>query len=446
MDARHPDQIVVARNGSPVILGIGDKEMFVASDASALVRHTQQAIYLDDGEIAVVEARAYRVTTLDAAPATKQPTTLAIVDDHMSKGSFSHFTMKEIHEQPDSVRGTLRGRLDRRFATARLDGLNLTPRELLRFRRIKILGCGSACISGFLGARMIERLSRIPCDAESAAEFRYRNPVIEDDTLYVAVSQSGETFDTLAAVDEIKRKGGAVVGIINVVGSTIARACGRGVYLHAGPEVAVVSTKTFMSTLVAFVLLALHLGRMKDVSAGAGRRLIEALDQLPARLEALIADQAPLATLAKKYARFSNAYFVGRNEGYALAMEGALKLKEVSYLHAEAYPASELKHGPLALISPETLTVAVIPSDDLFEKNVSTIQEIRARRGPVIALSNVASLPVAVDDVIVVPQLHELLDPLLMLVPLQFFAYLIAMERGCDIDQPRNLAKSVTVE
>ena len=292
MDARHPEQIVVARNGSPVILGIGDKEMFVASDASALVRHTQQAIYLDDGEIAVVEARAYRVTTLDAAPATKQPTTLAIVDDHMSKGAFSHFTMKEIHEQPDSVRGTLRGRLDRRFATARLDGLNLTPRELLRFRRIKILGCGSACISGFLGARMIERLSRIPCDAESAAEFRYRNPVIEDDTLYVAVSQSGETFDTLAAVDEIKRKGGAVVGIINVVGSTIARACGRGVYLHAGPEIAVVSTKTFMSTLVAFVLLALHLGRMKDVSAGAGRRLIDALDQLPARLEALIADQA----------------------------------------------------------------------------------------------------------------------------------------------------------
>ncbi len=446
MDARHPEQIVVARNGSPVILGIGDKEMFVASDASALVRHTQQAIYLDDGEIAVVEARSFRVTTLDAAPSTKQPTTLAVVDDNLSKGAFSHFTMKEIHEQPDSVRGTLRGRLDRRFATARLDGLNLTPRELLRFRRIKILGCGSACISGFLGARMIERLSRIPCDAESAAEFRYRNPVIEDDTLYVAVSQSGETFDTLAAVEEIKRKGGAVVGIINVVGSTIARACGRGVYLHAGPEIAVVSTKTFMSTLVAFVLLALHLGRMKDVSAGAGRRLIDALDQLPARLEALIADQGHLAALAKKYARFSNAYFVGRNEGYALAMEGALKLKEVSYLHAEAYPASELKHGPLALISPETLTVVVIPSDDLFEKNVSTIQEIRARRGPVLAISNTATLPVAVDDVIVVPQLHELLDPLLMLVPLQFFAYLIAMERGCDIDQPRNLAKSVTVE
>jgi glucosamine--fructose-6-phosphate aminotransferase (isomerizing) len=445
LDARHPDQIVVARNGSPVILGIGDKEMFVASDASALVRHTQQAIYLDDGEIAVVDARGYRVTTLEAVPSAKQPTVLDAVADAMSKGEFSHFTVKEIHEQPEAVRGTLRGRLDKRFATARLDGLNLAPRELLKFRRIKILGCGSACISGLLGARMIERLSRIPCDAESAAEFRYRNPVIEDDTLYVAVSQSGETFDTLAAVEEIKRKGGAVVGVINVVGSTIARACGRGVYLHAGPEIAVVSTKTFMSTLVAFVLLALHLGRMKDVSAAAGRRLIEALERLPDQLDAAIANEACVAALAKKYAGFANAYFVGRNEGYALAMEGALKLKEVSYLHAEAYPASELKHGPLALISPETLTVAIVPSDDLLEKNVGTIEEIRARRGPVLALCN-EPLPVTVDDAIVMPRLHELLDPLLMLVPLQQFAYHIALERGCDVDQPRNLAKSVTVE
>jgi len=446
MDSRHPQQIVVARNGSAVILGIGDKEMFIASDASALVRHTQQAIYLDDGEIAVVEARGYRVTTLDALPSTKQPIRLELVDEQLSKGAYSHFMLKEIHEQPEAVRSTLRGRLDRRFATARLDGLNLTARELLRFRRIKILGCGSACIAGLLGARMIERLSRIPCDAESAAEFRYRNPVIEDDTLYVAVSQSGETFDTLAAVDEIKRKGGAIVGIVNVVGSTIARACGRGVYLHAGPEIAVVATKTFVATLVAFVLLALHLGRMKDVSAGGGRRLIEALDRLPELLAALIANQDAVATHAKKFAHFTNAYFVGRNEGYAVAMEGALKLKEVSYLHAEAYPASELKHGPLALVSPETLTVVIIPSDDLFEKNIATIEEIRARRGPVLALSQVSRLPVAVDALIVVPQLHELLDPLLMLIPLQLFAYQIAIERGCDIDQPRNLAKSVTVE
>jgi glucosamine--fructose-6-phosphate aminotransferase (isomerizing) len=446
MDSRHPQQIVAARNGSAVILGIGDKEMFIASDASALVRHTQQAIYLDDGEIAVVEARGYRVTTLDALPSTKQPIRLELVDEQLSKGAYSHFMLKEIHEQPEAVRSTLRGRLDRRFATARLDGLNLTARELLRFRRIKILGCGSACIAGLLGARMIERLSRIPCDAESAAEFRYRNPVIEDDTLYVAVSQSGETFDTLAAVDEIKRKGGAIVGIVNVVGSTIARACGRGVYLHAGPEIAVVATKTFVATLVAFVLLALHLGRMKDVSAGGGRRLIEALDRLPELLAALIANQDAVATLAKKFAHFTNAYFVGRNEGYAVAMEGALKLKEVSYLHAESYPASELKHGPLALVSPDTLTVVIIPSDDLFEKNIATIEEIRARRGPVLALSQVSRLPVAVDALIVVPQLHELLDPLLMLIPLQLFAYHVAIERGCDIDQPRNLAKSVTVE
>ena len=446
IDERHPQQIVVARNGSPVILGIGDKEMFVASDASALVRHTQQAVYLDDGEIATIDPKGYRVTTLDAAPATKATTQLEIEHQQFGKGAHGHFMMKEIHEQPESIRGTLRGRIDRRFATARLDGLELTARELSRFRRIKILGCGSACISGLLGARLIERLSRIPADAESAAEFRYRNPVIEDDTLYVAVSQSGETFDTLAVVEEIKRKGGAVIGIVNVVGSTIARACARGIYLHAGPEVAVVSTKTFASTLVAFVLFALHLARMKDLSLAQGKRLIDALDALPDHVAALIAQSDSIAVLAAKYSHFTNAYFVGRNEGYALAQEGALKLKEVSYLHAEAYPASELKHGPLALVSPETLTVAIVPSDDLYEKNLATIEEIRARHGPVLALTHVEKLPVGVDDAIVVPKTHELLDPLLMLVPLQLFAYHVALSRGCDIDQPRNLAKSVTVE
>ena len=446
IDARHPQQIVAARNGSPVILGVGEKEMFVASDTSALVRHTQQVVYLDDGEIALVEPQGYRVTTLDAAPATKETTRIEADAVEHDKGAFTHFMMKEIHDQPESVRGTLRGRIDRRFATARLDGLDLPARELSRFRRIKILGCGSACISGLLGARLIERFSRTPCDAESAAEFRYRNPVIENDTLYFVVSQSGETFDTLAVVEEIKRKGGTVAGVVNVVGSSIARACVRGIYLHAGPEVAVVSTKTFVSTLVAFVLFALHLGRMKDVSMAQGKRLIEALDALPDQIESLVADHTSIAALARKYARFGNAYFVGRNEGYALAMEGALKLKEVSYLHAEAYPASELKHGPLALISPETLTVVIAPTDELFEKNIGTIEEIRARRGPVLAVTQTDQLPVAVEDSIVVPKTHELLDPILMLVPLQLFAYYIAKERGCDIDQPRNLAKSVTVE
>jgi len=446
IDARHPQQIVAARNGSPVILGVGEKEMFVASDTNALVRHTQQAVYLDDGEIALVEPRGYRVTTLDAAPATKEPTRIEAAAVEHVKGAFAHFMMKEIHDQPESVRGTLRGRIDRRFATARLDGLDLPARELTRFRRIKILGCGSACISGLLGARLIERLSRTPCDAESAAEFRYRNPVIENDTLYFVVSQSGETFDTLAVVEEIRRKGGTVAGVVNVVGSSIARACVRGIYLHAGPEIAVVSTKTFVSTLVAFVLFALHLGRMKDVSVAQGKRLIEALDALPGQLESLLADHTSIAALARKYARFDNAYFVGRNEGYALAMEGALKLKEVSYLHAEAYPASELKHGPLALVCPETLTVVIAPVDELFEKNIGTIEEIRARRGPVLAVTQSDQLPVAVEDSIVVPKSHELLDPILMLVPLQLFAYYIAKERACDIDQPRNLAKSVTVE
>jgi glucosamine--fructose-6-phosphate aminotransferase (isomerizing) len=446
VDAKHLNEIVVARNGSPVILGIGEREMFVASDAAALVRHTRQAVYLDDGEIATLEPRGYRVTTLDAAPASKRPTQLELADEAFGKGAHSHYMMKEIHEQPDAIRRTLSGRIDRRFATARLDGLELSPRELTQFRRIKILGCGSACISGLLGARLIERLTRVPADAESAAEFRYRNPVIEDDTLYIAVSQSGETFDTLAAVEEIKRKGGAVIGIVNVVGSSIARACGRGIYLHAGPEIAVVSTKTFTSTLVAFVLFALYLGRMKDVSLAQGKRLIGALDALPECIAACIADSDHVTRLAAKYAQFTNAYFVGRNEGLALAQEGALKLKEVSYLHAEAYPASELKHGPLALVSPDTLTVAIVPSDDLFEKNIGTIEEIRARRGPVLAIAHNRELPAAVDDIVVVPQLHELLDPLPMLIPLQLFAYHVAAARDCDIDQPRNLAKSVTVE
>ena len=451
IDARHPETIVVARNGSPVVLGIGDKEMFFASDAAALVRHTKQVVYLDDGEIAEITKAGYRAITLDAAPAPKEASTITWSAGTYDKGDYTHFTLKEIHEQPESVRRTLGGRLEPKFHTAHLGGLNLDARELLGFRRIKVLGCGSAYISGFLGAGIIETLSRVPCDAEAASEFRYRNPVIEPDTLYIAVSQSGETFDTLAAVQEIKRKGGKVLGVVNVVGSTIARACDGGIYLHAGPEIAVVSTKTFVSTLVAFVLLALFIGRMKDLSPADGKRLIAALDALPGQIEAVLGEADAYKRLAKKYAAFDNAYFVGRHMGYALAMEGALKLKEISYIHAEAYPASELKHGPLALVTPQTPTFVALPRDDLFEKNLSTIEEIRARKGPVLAVTHAldGDGPDAlggIDDVIVVPKSHDCLDPILMLIPLQLLAYYIAVERACDVDQPRNLAKSVTVE
>ncbi len=445
LDGDHPDEMVVARNGSPVVLGIADKAFFVASDVAALVRHTQQVVYLDDGEIARITKDGYEVTTLDAVRSDKTPSIIELLDTEFDKENFAHFMLKEIHEQPDAVNRTLRGRLEPRFSTARLGGLNIEAKDLLRFKRIKILGCGSAYIAGLLGAKMIERLARVPCDAEPAAEFRYRNPIIEQETLYFAVSQSGETFDTLAAVEEIQRKGGTVLGVVNSVGSTIARACRGGVYLHAGPEVAVVSTKTFLCTLTVFALIGLYLGRMKDVSPSEGKRLLTALEALPEQMLEVLGREDEFAEVGRKYARYDHAYFIGRNEGFAVAMEGALKLKEVSYIHAEAYPASELKHGPLALVTPETPTIAIVPNDDLVEKNMATIEEIKARRGPVLAIAQ-GELSVEVEDLIVVPETHELLTPILMLLPLQLIAYHAALARECDVDQPRNLAKSVTVE
>jgi glucosamine--fructose-6-phosphate aminotransferase (isomerizing) len=353
---------------------------------------------------------------------------------------------KEIAEQPEAVKRTLSGRLEPRFQTTHLGGIELAARELLEIRRVKVLGCGSAYIAGRLGAQLIEQLARIPADAEAASEFRYRNPVIEQDTLYVAVSQSGETFDTLAAVQEVKRKGGRVMGIVNVVGSTVARECGRGIYLHAGPEVSVVSTKTFTCTAVAFALLAIHLGRIRDLSTAAGGRLLAALSDLPKQIESILAREPEIADMAKRIGMAEHAFFVGRGAGFAIAVEGALKLKEVSYLHAEAYPASELKHGPLARIAPETPTVMVLPRDELFPKNISTIEEIRARRGPVFVVTHEGELPVPVDGSFVVPRSEPELDPVLLSIPLQLLAYHVALQRGCDIDQPRNLAKSVTVE
>lgn len=451
IDAEAPGQIVAARNGSPVVLGIGDKEMMVASDVAAFVRHTQQVIYLDDGDIAEVSASGYRVIDLHASTTHKQPVAIDWAADTYDKGDYSHFTLKEIYEQPESIARTLKGRLDHRFQTAHLGGLNLEPREFLAFRRIRILGCGSAFIAGFIGARSIEQLARIPVDAEAASEFRYRNPVIESDTLYIAVSQSGETYDTLAAIQEIKRKGGRVLGVVNVVGSSIARACDGGIYLHAGPEIAVVATKTFISTIIALVLLGLHLGRMKDMSVADGRALIEALDALPGLVSQVLQQEDAIKVVAKQYSQIENAYFVGRNLGYGVAMESALKLKEISYIHAEAYAASELKHGPLALISPTTPTVFILPDDELFEKNLSTIEEIRARKGPLLVITNATDeklirVQALANDYIQMPAISPALSPIMMLIPLQLLAYHIALIRDCDVDQPRNLAKSVTVE
>ena len=455
VDDRQPDRIVVARNGSPVVLGVGRRAHYVASDVSALVRHTDQVVHLDDHEMAVLEAGSYRTFTLDARPTDKRPATTEVVATAFDLGDHPHYMHKEIHEQPAAVERALRGRLDHRFASAHLGGLDLSARDVLGVRRVKILGCGSAYYAGLAGALLIERLSRIPADAEPASEFRYRNPVIDPETLYVAVSQSGETYDTLAAVQEVTRKGGDVIGVVNVPGSSIGAACGSGVYLHAGPEVSVTSTKSFTSTAVAFALLALHLGRVRDLGPGDGERLVRGLQALPGLIGDVLAGEAAVAAVARELvAPATSMFYLGRVGGYAAALEGAQKLKEVSYVHAEAYPAAELKHGPLALVGPDVPTLVVLPDDPLLDKNLATVEEIRARRGPVIVVTD-ADLgagegPDGGDDrfaaVLRVPRAEPELAPLVLGIPLQLLAYHAALALGRDVDRPRNLAKSVTVE
>ena len=448
VDSSMPDRIVIARKGSPVIIGIGDREMFVASDVAALVRYTRQVVRLDDGEVAVVDAKGFQTMTMDAHPISKSPTVVEWEDDAYERDGHAHYMYKEILDQPEAVGRTLGGRLDHQFHTAHLGGLNLDAGELLDVKRVKLLGCGSAYYAGITGAHLIESLARIPASAEPAAEFRYRNPVIERDTLYVVVSQSGETIDTLMAAQEVRRCGGRVLGVVNVVGSSIAREVDGGIYIHAGPEVAVASTKAYTCSLVTLALLALQLGRTRDLSPEQGRRLVEAMERLPADIEAALATEPLVKAIALRYAHAASVFYIGRGPGFPIALEGAQKLKEISYIHAEAYPASELKHGPLALITPDIPTVVALPHDALLDKSIASIEEVRARSGPVIALTHPGDDRIAdrADAVIEVPRSEDMLNPIVMAVPLQLFAYHCALVLGRHIDQPRNLAKSVTVE
>jgi glutamine---fructose-6-phosphate transaminase (isomerizing) len=453
MDIKHPDQLVVARNGSPLVLGLGENEMFAASDVAALVRYTRQVIYLEDGDVATIKATGYHTTTLTASPdggadnsTSKIPTLVDADADDYELGQFSDYMRKEIHEQPDAIRRALRGRLEDRFATARLGGINFDARELRNIKNVKFLGCGSAYYAGQMGAALVEGLARIPADAEPASEFRYRSPVVDPDTLYVAVSQSGETIDTLMAVQELRRKGGQVVGAVNVVGSAIGRECGHGIFLHAGPEVSVASTKALTNMAVNFALLALLLGRVRDLSSASGERVVNGLRNLPAQVSEILAEEDTIATIANRYANAEHMFFIGRVRGWPVAREGAQKLKEISYVHAEAYQAGELKHGPLALIQSDMPSVVIIPSDDLIAKNISTIEQIKARGGPVIAVTS-ADIPEGLADAIIrVPRAEPELEPILFNIPLQLLAYHAASKLGRDIDKPRNLAKSVTVE
>jgi glucosamine--fructose-6-phosphate aminotransferase (isomerizing) len=447
LHADFPDRIVVARNGSPLLIGVGEKEMYVASDLAAIVRHTTTVAHLDDGEIATVTANGFTTYRLDLTRTARDVTTLDVDPGSYEAGDHDSFMHKEMLEQPAAAERVLRGRLDERFGTAHLGGLNMDARETRAIRRVKILGCGSAYYVGQMGASLVEELARIPADAEAASEFRYRNPIIEPDTLYVAVSQSGETIDTLLAVQEIRRKGGRVIGLVNVVGSAIARECDGGIYLHAGPEVAVASTKALTNMFLGFALLALQLGRVRDLSIADGRRLIAGLNRLPELIEQVLAQEDALADLAGRLAAAESLFFVGRVRGFPVAREGAQKFKEISYRHAEAYQTSELKHGPLALISEQVPTIAVVPYDELTDRNVGALHEIAARRGPLVVVTHadvdLGGLHVTRIDV---PRSERELDPILLTIPLQLLAYHAALELGHDIDKPRNLAKSVTVE
>ncbi|WP_375486997.1 glutamine--fructose-6-phosphate transaminase (isomerizing) [uncultured Jatrophihabitans sp.] len=438
-----PDQLVVARNGSPIVIGLAENATLVASDEAALVRRTSHVSHLADGEVVTVRSDGFGPVV---SSADSEHVTEPVTADPFDLGDFDSFMQKEIHEQSAALAQALRGRLDERNATARLGGVNIDLRELRAIRRVKILGCGSAYYAGQLGAVAIEEMARIPADAEPAAEFRYRNPVVERDTLYVAVSQSGETIDTLMAVQELQRKGAAVIGMVNSVGSAIARQTGQGVFIHAGPEFSVASTKAVTNMSACFVLLGLLLGRTRDLGASAGARIVRGLADLPAAIDDVVSREAEIAEIARAYADARSMYFIGRYRGFPVAREGAQKLKEITYIHAEAYQASELKHGPLALVDPAMPSVVVVPNDELLTKNLSTIEQIRARGGRVLVVTS-ANVPAGLaDHVLRVPAVEPELEPILLNIPLQLFSLHVANTLSRDVDKPRNLAKSVTVE
>ncbi len=448
ISSREPGTLVAARMGSPILVGVGDGEQWVASDAAALLEHTRSVVYLDDGEIAVLTADGYRIRNGESARVEKTVNTIDWDQDVAERGGYAHFMLKEIMEQPESIRNTLRGRLLEDEGTARLGGLNLPPDELLEIDRVVLTACGTSWHAALIGEYLLEELARIPTEVEYASEFRYRNPILDARTLVIGISQSGETADTLAALREAKHRGARTLGIINTVGSTIAREVEGGMYIHAGPEIGVASTKAFTGQVVALALLTLHLGRLRSMSVLQGREFVRALKALPGQVEAVLARATTIEELAERFARASNALYLGRGYNFPVALEGALKLKEISYIHAEGYPAAEMKHGPIALIDDMMPVVVVAPRDAVHSKIVSNVQEVKARRGRVIAVVTEGDdeLTDLVDYAIPIPETLDPLTPVLSVLPLQLLAYYIAVRRGCDVDKPRNLAKSVTVE
>jgi glucosamine--fructose-6-phosphate aminotransferase (isomerizing) len=448
VSSRDRDKIVAARKGSPLLLGVGEGEYYVASDAAAILQHTRQVVYLDDGEVAVLSRNGYQVVDLRERQLQKPVTKIDWDLEQIEKGGFPHFMLKEIFEQPRSIENAMRGRLRIEEGDAKLGGIDLPPEKLLEADQIIITACGTSWHAGLIGEQLIEEFARIPVEVEYASEFRYRNAVVTPKTLAIVISQSGETADTLAALREAKNRGATTIGIVNVVGSTIARDTDCGMYTHAGPEIGVASTKAFTSQVVSLALFTLKLARMRGLSVVKGREIAEALQKLPSQIQEILDRASEIETLAEEFKRAPNFLYLGRGYNFPTALEGALKLKEISYIHAEGYPAAEMKHGPIALIDEMMPVVFIAAHDSVFEKLVSNVQEVKARRGTVIAITtrDEKALEGKVDYEFRIPETLEALTPVLAAIPLQLLAYYIAVKRGANVDQPRNLAKSVTVE
>ncbi len=443
-----PGVMIGARRGSPLIVGIGDGEHFLASDATAIAPHTRQVVYLKDYDVVTLTKERFSVANSGSGDSKFQISQLEFDPEAAERGRFAHYMLKEIFEQPRTIENALRGRMDRDEATAKFGGLNMSIAELRSVNRIVITACGTSWHAGIVGEYLMEELAHLPTEVEYASEFRYRNPPIDTNTLVLAITQSGETADTLASLRETRRRGHKVLAICNVVGSTIAREADGGIYLHAGPEIGVASTKAFTSQVTVLALLALLMGRIRMLSNNRGREIIEALEAIPRQVESILAQNDYIKSVALKYAQAEDFFFLGRLTNFPVALEGALKLKEISYIHAEGYPAAEMKHGPIAMIDEKTPSVVLVPCDAMYDKTLSNLEVVRARKGPVIAVTtdDNKTLRGQVNDVITVPKTLECLFPLLGVIPLQLLAYHIAVARGCDVDKPRNLAKSVTVE
>ena len=446
--ADHPNELIAARLGSPIVIGYGEGENYVASDITPLLPYTKRVAYLNDREIAVLGKDTSNTYNLESQPTAKIITTIDWDLARAQKGGYEHFMLKEIMEQPVVFEDAIRGRLNMEEGTAVLGGLNISEEKLRKIERVVIIACGTASYAGLVGKYAFERLAELPCEVDVSSEFRYRDPIVNEKTLVIAISQSGETADTLMAVREAKRKGGVVRSIVNVVGSTIARETGAGSYIHAGPEMAVASTKAYSNMIAILILTALQLGRLKHVTVATGQRLLQSLLEIPAKMNEVFKQDEKIKATAKKYAGYKDISYLGRGVNYPVALEGALKLKEIAYVHSEAYPGGEMKHGPLALISKDFPVVAILTKNQLYEKMKSNVMEARARGAKTLIIATEGDKDAAevADDIIYVPKTMELLEPLLNTIPLQLLAYYIAVELGRDVDRPRNLAKSVTVE